>query len=522
MFTLDKQQTIWAVIAVYAVFMLIIGLVNNKSSKSMTEFTVGKRNAGAWISALSYGTAYFSAVMFVGYAGKTGWGFGWWAVMPGIGNAIFGSLLAWIVLANRTRETTRRLKIKSMPQFFDTRFNSTAMKLFCTAVIFIFLLPYSASVYKGLTSICSVLLQVDETVTMLVIAAASVVIIVLGGYLGALKADFVQGIIMVIGVILMIIFVVKSDAVGGLTTGLSRLAEETDKLDLKWQNHVSLWSTVLMTSFGTWGLPQMIHKYYGIKGKDEVKRGTVICTIFGIIIGVGGYFIGSLSHLFFTELPEGGFDYIIPNLLNNANMPNILLGLILMLLIAASVSTLSSITLTACSTLTMDLVKGHIKKDISAKSQASLTKVLCIVFIVFSYLIANSDTPILDMMSYSWGIISGSFLAPYLLSLYWKGLNKAGGWAGMIGGFAVAMPPVIAKLFANDWQAPFKLGAMMDQGPLSAVLAMVASFVLCIVVSLITGGTTKKSKEKYSFFYEGSLIDESAENTEAAETAEVA
>lgn len=518
MFTLDKQQTIWAVIAVYAIMMLVIGIINNKSSKSMTDFTVGGRNAGAWISALSYGTAYFSAVMFVGYAGKTGWGFGWWAVMPGIGNAIFGSLLAWLVLANRTRETTRRLKIKSMPQFFKARFDSTAMKLFCTIVIFVFLLPYSASVYKGLTSVCSVLLQVNETVTMLVIAAASILIIVLGGYLGAVKADFIQGIIMVFGVILMIIFVVKSDAVGGLSTGLSNLAVETEKLNLTWKHHIALWSTVLMTSFGTWGLPQMIHKYYGIKGKDEVKRGTVICTIFGIIIGVGGYFIGSLSHLFFTELPSGGVDYIIPNLLDMAKMPDILLGVVLMLLISASVSTLSSVTLTACSTLTMDLFKSHIKKDMSKTFQATFTKILCFAFVALSYIIANSDTPILDMMSYSWGIISGSFLAPYLISLYWKGLNRAGGWAGMLGGFFTAMPPVIAKLFINEWQAPFGLGNMMDQGPLFAVLAMVISFVLCIVVSLITGGNTAKSKEKYAFFYEGSLAEETSSEEASVQT----
>lgn len=505
---MDKQTTIWLVIAVYAVFMLVVGLINNKSSKSMTEFTVGGRSAGAWISALSYGTAYFSAVMFVGYAGKTGWGFGAWAVLPGIGNAIFGSLLAWLVLANRTRETTRRLKIKSMPQFFDARFGSKAMKLFCVIVIFVFLLPYSASVYKGLTSVCSVLLGIDETLCMLIIALASALIIVLGGYLGALKADFVQGIIMMVGVVLMIIFVVRSNAVGGLTTGMERLAEETGKLGLTWRSHVSLWATVLMTSFGTWGLPQMIHKYYGIKGKQEVKRGTVICTIFGVIIGVGGYFIGSLGHVFFTELPDGGVDYIIPNLLQKSAMPNVLLGVVLMLLISASVSTLSSVTLTACSTITMDLVQGHIKKDMSKTAQATLTKILCVVFVALSYLIANSDTPILDMMSYSWGIISGSFLAPYVISLYWRGLNRIGGWAGMLGGFAVALPPVVAKLFIPDWAAPFGLGRMMDQGPLFAVLAMVASFVLCIVVSLVTGGATAKSREKYKFFYEGDLAAE--------------
>ena len=246
-----------------------------------------------------------------------------------------------------------------------------------------------------------------------------------------------------------------------------------------------------------------IESIAGIKDKKEVSRGTVICTIFGIIIGVGGYFVGSFGHVFFKELPEGGVDYIVPNMLADANMPNILLGLVLVLLISASVSTLSSITITACSTVTMDLVKDNIKKDMSKNAQAVLTKVLCIVFIAMSYVIANSDTPILDMMSYSWGIISGSFLAPYAIALYWRGLNKAGAWAGMLGGFITAMPPVIAKLFVNSWQAPFGLGAMMDQGPVFACAAMIVSCLLCWLVSLLTGGTTEKQLAKREYFYEG-------------------
>ncbi len=502
---MSKEITLWIVIGVYMAFMLGIGLLNKKSGESMTGFTVGNRSAGGWISALSYGTAYFSAVMFIGYAGKTGWGFGGWAVLTGIGNAIVGSLLAWIVLANRTRETTRRLKIKSMPQFFTARFNSNAMKIFCTVVIFIFLVPYSASVYKGLTSVCSVLLGINETVCMIVIALVSAVLIVLGGYLAQLKADFVQGLIMFFGVALLIFFVMRSDKVGGLTVGMERLASETDKLGLTSKNHISLWATIIMTSLGTWGLPQMIHKYYGIKDKKEVIRGTVVSTIFCLLVSGGGYFIGSFGHVFFSELPEGGVDYIVPQMLNQAGLPNILLGIVLVLLISASVSTLSSITITACSTVTMDIVKGQIKKDITPKTQAILTKVFCVVFIAISYFAANSDTPILDMMSYSWGIISGAFLAPYLIALYWRGLNKAGGWAGMISGFVIALPPVIAKLFANSWEMPFGLGKVMDCGPVFAVAAMLISFVLCIIVSLLTGGNTEKCRKKYEFFYEGNL-----------------
>jgi len=155
---MPKEAVIWVTIGVYFAFMLVIGLISSRHTNSMGEFTVGGRNAGAWTSALSYGTAYFSAVMFIGYAGGTGWKYGLWGVLPGIGNAVFGSLLAWLVLARRTRSATRRMKIKSMPQFFDKRFVSSPMKLFATFVIFIFLrrnpypLVYRCFKESGLTA----------------------------------------------------------------------------------------------------------------------------------------------------------------------------------------------------------------------------------------------------------------------------------------------------------------------------------------------------------------------------------
>lgn len=479
MIPVDKQLTIWIVIGVYAIFMLTVGILYSRKGTDMASFTVGGRSAGAWISALSYGTAYFSAVMFIGYSGGSGWSYGLWSVLVGIGNALFGSLLAWLVLADRTREYTRKHDIKSMPQLFEKRFGSSKMRLFACVVIFVFLIPYSASVYKGLTSVCSVILGIDEQVCMIIIAIASALLLVLGGYIATLKADFVQGFVMMIGVSALIVLVVLSPQVGGLGTGLSNMTEymrSHEMLPLTGKPAVALISTLLMTSFGTWGLPQMVHKYYGIKDRQEVKRGTIISTVFALLVAGGGYFIGSLSHLFFGEtMPEGGKDFLVPLMLDQAGLPDLLVGVILVLLISASVSTLSSITLTACSTVSMDLVKPAIAKKMNDKDLAALTRILCLVFVVMSYFIANYPTPILEMMSYSWGIISGSFLAPYLLSLYWRGINRAGAWAGMLGGFLTAFLPAAISGFTTP------------DGPLYACLAMAVSFVLCFGVSKAAG-----------------------------------
>lgn len=512
---MDKLP-IWITIGVYVVIMAVIGITQGKKAHSIADLTVGGRNAGAWLSALSYGTAYFSAVMFVGYAGGTGKGFGLWGILAGIGNAAFGSWLAWKVLARRTRDVSARLKIKTMPQLLDTRYSSPAMKLFACIVIFVFLIPYSASVYKGLASIADILLGIRVEYCMIIIAVVAALMLVFGGYLVQARADFFQGIVMMFGVALLIICVVRCDKVGGIQgimeyaqTQGTQLSATNGLPKLNANQWISLWATVLMTSFGTWGLPQMVTKYFGIKDDKQAKKGITISTFFALLVAGGGYFIGSLCYRFFDwetlNNPEAeGFiaqDYIVPGMLEAANIPAVLLGIVLMLLIAASVSTLCSVTLTASSTLTIDFIK-HFRKDMDEKKTSFTIKALCVIFVVCSYIIANTDTPILDMMSYSWGIISGSFLAPYVISLFWKKMNTKGAWAGILGGFALAIIPAAAKLISyfTDNAAVSQLAG---KGPVFACIAMVASIVLCVAVSAVTKSTNEKETE---FFYTG-VID---------------
>ena len=488
---MDKTTVIWITIGVYVAAMAFLSVWYSRKKSSVDNFTVGKRNAGAWLTAFSYGTAYFSAVMFVGYSGGSGWNYGIWSVLVGIGNALFGSFLAWKVLAGRTRSLSRGWDIKSMPQMFAVRYQSERMKKFSAVVIFGFLLPYSASVYKGLASVCSVLLGVDDQIAMIIIAVLSALLLITGGYAATLKADFFQGIVMVFGVSLLIFFVLQSDVVtsGGSFAGLWERMQQAGVEPMGSQKWVALISTVLMTSFGTWGLPQMIHKYYGIKDEKEIKRGTVISTLFALLVAGGGYLIGAFSHLFFTAEEFGaigGADYAVPHILAKSNLPTVLLGVVLVLLISASVSTLSSVSLSASTSMSIDLIGSITKGKLSDKQTTWFMKGVCFVFVVCSYLVANTDTPILDMMSYSWGVISGSFLAPYLLSLYHKGMTRPAAWLGMLGGFATAMVPAVAKIITM--LAPEMGGAVVlaAMGPQFAVGAMVFSFVLCLVAAPIT------------------------------------
>lgn len=512
---MNQKAVIAITVAAYIVLMAVVSAVSAKKVTRASDLTVGGRNAGAWLSALSYGTAYFSAVMFVGYAGATGWNFSLYGVLAGLGNAVFGSYLAWKLLARRTRDVSYRLKIKSMPQFFELRYGSKGLRTFSSVIMFIFLIPYSASVYKGLASVCNVVLDIPEMTCMIIIAAVAALLLVFGGYMAQVRADFVQGIIMMFGVSLMIFFVIRCDAVGG-ARGIAEFAENGGLPSLSSSQWVSLMATVLMTSFGTWGLPQMVQKYFGIKNDDQAKKGIIISTFFALLVSGGGYFIGSLGHMFFDKMPEGGQDYIVPNMLKSASLPSVLLGVILVLLISASVSTLASISLTAGSIFSLDIIKEKFDKSISDKKLKILIKAVCFLFVVCSFVVANTDTPILDMMSYSWGIISGSFMAAYLLPLYCKKINRIGAFASVASGFAIAVVPAFSKcvlLAAGSPQnAEGTLKTFSDlasKGPLFACIAMAVSLVVCFAVSLLTPQNLEKCDTDY--FYNG-CVDRSHDN----------
>ena len=453
--------------------------------------------------------------MFVGYAGGTGKSYGLWGILAGMGNAVWGSWLAWKVLARRTRDVSYRLKLKTMPQYLEKRYSSESMRLFACIIIFVFLIPYSASVYKGLASVAEVLLGINVEICMIIIAVVAALLLVFGGYLVQARADFMQGIVMMFGIALLIVCVVHCEAVGGFeglieyahTTGIQpSAANGLPKLNAS--HWISLMATVLMTSFGTWGLPQMVTKFFGIKDDKQAQKGITISTFFAFLVAGGGYFIGSLCYRYFTfsqlNNPDDpnyiSQDFIVPNMLRNSNLPSVLLGIVLVLLIAASVSTLCSVTLTASSTLTIDFIK-HFKKDLNNEKSSLIIKVLCVIFVICSYIIANTDTAILDMMSYSWGIISGSFLAPYVVSLYWKKMNTKGAWAGIIGGFVVAVIPAAAKL-ATSFTSDGTVAWLAGKGPVFACIAMIASIVLCFAVSAVTKSTNEKETE---FFYNGDV-----------------
>ena len=508
---MDKAQ-IFTIVAlvVYAVAMAIIGCISYKGSKTLDGFLLGGRKVGGWVTAFAYGTTYFSAVVFVGYAGQHGWNIGIGAIWIGIGNAILGCLLSWLLFANRTRKMTKKLGAKTMPDYFEKRYNSKGMKIMSSAIIFIFLVPYSAAVYKGLSSLFSAVFPgVEAWVWMLIIACLTAVYLVAGGYLATAYTDLIQGIVMLIGVVALVIAVLCHDSVGGISGliknlgGFESLPNDPNPITGSQLTNIFggsafkfLCVNIMLTSFGTWGLPQMVGKFYAIKDKSAIKRGTIVSTIFCIVIGCGAYLIGSTSRLILGgSLPEGGIDAVIPTVLlrvlGNGTFGIILLAIIMILLLSASMSTLESVVLTSASAVAVDLIPAVSKKEISPKKQMTLTRILCLVFVACSFIFATQNIPIIvSLMSFSWGIVSGCFIGPYIWGLFSKKITKIGAFAGVISGLlTVGGATLVVSLTSSFSNAASK-------SPEMGVIAMAVSFAVVPVVSLITQKKNKTEEKE--------------------------
>ena len=369
-------------IIIYVAIMMGIGVYTARQTRSVSDFVLGSHSVGSWLTAFAYGTSYFSAVVFIGYAGQFGWTYGVSAAWVGIGNALLGSLLAWIVLGRRTRIMTQSLGAKTMPEYFEKRWNSKGLKIAAALIVFVFLIPYTASVYNGLSRLFNMAFQIESEgaykIIIIVMALLTAIYVILGGYAATAINDFIQGIVMLIGIAAVVICAIQNQ--GGLTSALAALGEievngKTNTLNSVFgPDPLNLLGVVILTSLGTWGLPQMIHKFYAIKSENDIKKGAVISTIFALIVAGGSYLLGGFDRLFCTLTEDGSgktvistlsngkpdFDAMIPSLLHTA-LPDILIGLVVVLVLSASMSTLSSLVLTSSSTLTIDLIKPNLK-----------------------------------------------------------------------------------------------------------------------------------------------------------------
>lgn len=469
--------------------MVGIGLYCRRHATNVNGFVLGGRSVGPWLTAFAYGTSYFSAVVFVGYAGQFGWKYGIAATWAGIGNALLGSLLAWVVLGRRTRIMTQHLDSATMPEFFGKRFGSKKLKVAASVIIFIFLIPYTASLYNGLSRLFGMAFDIDYGVCVVVMAILTGVYVIAGGYMATAINDFIQGIIMIFGICAVIAAVLNSQ--GGFLAALEGLAQVNDPqvssvpgvfASFFGPDPLNLLGVVLLTSLGTWGLPQMVQKFYAIKDEKAIDTGTVISTVFAAIVAGGCYFLGGFGRLFSDQgdVAANGYDSIIPTMLSG--LSDVLIAVVVILVLSASMSTLSSLVLASSSTLTLDVLKGRVIRENDEKSQVLVMRGLIVLFIAISVVLAiiqyrSSVTFIAQLMGVSWGALAGAFLAPFLYSLYWKKATRGACWVCFL--FSTIF--MLANIFVGN-----RFPAIL-QSPINAgAFCMLAGLIIVPVVSLLT------------------------------------
>ena len=509
--------------------MIYVGFYCRRHSTDVSGFVLGGRNVGPWLTAFAYGTSYFSAVIFVGYAGQFGWKFGIAATWVGIGNAIIGSLMAWVILGRRTRIMTQRLSSATMPDFFGKRFTAPSLKIAASVIIFIFMIPYTASLYNGLSRLFGMAFNIDYAVCVIVMAVLTAVYVIVGGYMATAVNDFIQGLIMLVGIVAVIAAVLGSK--GGFMASLNGLSAVSDPTVVNGEvpgvfnsffgpDPLSLLGVVILTSLGTWGLPQMVGKFYAIRNEGSIHKGTVISTVFAMIVAGGCYFLGGFGRLFSVELgaaaggnPQGGFDNVVPTMLSS--LSPFLLAVVIILVLSASMSTLSSLVLTSSSTV--DLLKGRLMKKMDEKKQLLVMRILIVVFIVISAALAivqaNSSVAfIAQAMGVSWGAMAGAFLAPFMYGLYWKRTTAASCWVSML--FSTVFMTI--DMLGNLKVINVSLGLL--QSPINAgAFCMIAGLVLVPLVSLVSRAPDKTLVDDIFASYERRVVVKAKESIESEE-----
>lgn len=487
------------ILVIYFAVLIGIGLYCRKNATDVNGFVLGGRSVGPWLTAFAYGTSYFSAVVFVGYAGQFGWKYGIAATWAGIGNAVIGSLLAWVILGRRTRIMTQHLDSATMPQFFGERYGSRPMKVVASAIIFVFLIPYTASLYNGLSRLFGMAFDIDYSVCIIIMAILTAVYVIAGGYMATAINDFIQGMIMLVGIVTVIVAVLNSK--GGFMAALDGLARVSDETvsstpgifaSFFGPDPVNLMFVVLLTSLGTWGLPQMVQKFYAIKNEESIKKGTIISTVFALVVAGGCYFLGGFGRLFSDkiDIAANGYDSVIPTMLQG--LSPVLIALVVILVLSASMSTLSSLVIASSSTLTIDFLKETFMKNMSEKKQLISIRIQIVIFIAISAVIAlvqykSSVTFIAQLMGVSWGALAGAFLAPFLYSLYWKGTTKIACFTSFIfGSVLMILDMLCPEIFPEIMRSPINCG----------VIAMVAGLVIVPIVSLFTPKPDKDKVEE--------------------------
>ncbi|HOX77839.1 MAG TPA: sodium:solute symporter family protein [Bacteroidales bacterium] len=448
------------VLAIYALVIIIVGIYGLRKTRSFNDFFLGGGKVGAIMSAFSYGATYFSAVVFIGFAGKIGWGFGYSGIWIGVLNGLIGVLAVWALLGWRVKKMSVEMGVHTLSEYLEKRYGSPALKLIASIAIFIFLIPYSAAVFIGLSYLFASSFEgLQYWHAVLFMGVFTAIYIVLGGYKSMAMMDTVFGIIMTTGVLVLFGYTLNA---GG---GLAAITEKLQSIDPGLTATVGppgwwpLLSLILLTSVAPFAMPQLMQKFYAIKDRKAIRTGMIASTIFALLIGGIAYFLGSTTRIFlapetspaaFTAEGKPVFDALMPELLARV-IPESLSIIILLIILAASMSTLASLVLISSSSFCKDFYAGFINRNVTDKQLTNLMRGANLFFVLLSVILALiKPSTIVTILAMSWGAIGSAFLGPFIWGLFWKRTTRLAAFASMLLGLGTCIGLSIAGFGAPE------------------------------------------------------------------------
>ncbi len=467
----DNLATYWvvyALFALYAVFLVRHAIHGNRETKGVADYYVGGRSMGPVVIGLSFFATYSSTNSFVGFSGQAyDWGVNWFLLIPFV---VGMSFLAWVVVAPKLRVLTEQMDSLTIPDFIGYRFNSTAARVAAATIVVFASLFYMTAVFKGIGNLLEVFLEIPYKTAIVLVFIIVMVYTVVGGFISVVKTDAVQGVLMIGAAALL--FGGTFRAAGGIgAIGELKASVETAGLFV-WGGGVTV-PFVLGVLFASTVKflvePRQLSRFYALNGPAAVKRGLIVSTlafafVYSLLTPVG---------LLARRVLPGGLadtDLVVPGLLAADGVFGAgSAAFLLVAMIAAAMSSLDSVLLVLASSVERDIVGIFRKKALAEAAVLKATRVYVALFAAITATIAlNPPGGIVKLTALSGAIYGACFGPAILLGLHW---NRGDG-VSVMASFATGIGTLLL------WQTTPWAGAIHQVFP-----AVALSFVVYVVLA---------------------------------------
>ena len=469
---------------IYLGFMIMIGVMYAKKNNSSSDFFLGGRKVGPWMTALSAEASDMSGWLLMGLPGLAYLGGMKEAFWTALG-LVIGTYLNWLIVAKPLRKCTIAFGDSiTIPEFLTNRFKDKSRVLSTVSVIFIiiFFTIYTASGFVACAKLFNSVFGLSYHTGLIIGVAVILLYTIMGGYLAVCATDFIQGSLMFVACIVAAIVMVV--VLGGPSNAIESVAafsqraisgEFGDAMQQKFianQNYgIVPIISALAWGLGYFGMPHILIRFMGIRSNKEVALSRRIATIWVVIAFIGTLVVGSLGTVYLPNILSPNAAETVFSATIQKMFPPFIGGIFLCAILAAAMSTADSQLLVASSAFSQDIFKGLIKKDATTKEVLNISRLAVFIIAAIAFVLSlDENSSIFGLVSYAWAGFGATFGPLILLSLFWRGCTAKGAIAGLITGgvTVVAWHNIPASV-----------------SPIFGVYEILPAFILCLLVTVV-------------------------------------